>query len=57
MTLDEFVSIIADCRADLDLMVRGHPFTQEEILEAMDAAEPDSAEMVALNIMLRNAHE
>ena len=57
MTLDEFVSIIADCRADLDLMVRGHPFTQEEILEAMDAAEPESAEMVALNIMLRNAHE
>lgn len=57
MNLSEFVGIIADCKADLNLMARGHPFTQEEILEAMEDAEPDSAEMVALRCLLSNANE
>lgn len=57
MTLNEFVSLIADCHADLNLMARGHPFSREEILEEMDATEPDSAEMVALQVMLEQAQE
>lgn len=57
MTLNEFVSIIADCHADLVLMTRGHPFTREEILEEMDATDADSAEMVTLKVMLENAQE
>lgn len=55
MTLIEFVDIIAGCHADLDLMVRGHPFAEEDILEALGDYEPDSAQAVALNAMLKAA--
>ena len=55
MTIDEFVALLVDFHGDLELMVRGHPFTQEEIAEALDLTEPEGAEFVILMKMLSDA--
>ena len=55
MTIDEFVALLVDFHGDLELMVRGHPFTQEEIAEALDLTEPEGAEFVILMKMLSAA--
>jgi len=52
MTISEFVAILVDFQGDLDLMVRGHPFTAEEIGDELDAADPEQAESIVLMKML-----
>ena len=54
MSLDEFAAMLADFTGDLELMARGHPFTAEEINDAVDAVAVDSREYVVLQVMLRN---
>jgi len=52
MTITEFVALVAEVHGDIDLMVRGHPFTAEEIGDELDAADPEQAESIVLMKML-----
>ena len=54
MSLEEFVDLLVGYRGDLSLMARGHPFTEEEILDQMDLSYPGTAEMVVLEILQRH---
>jgi len=56
MTLDEFVAVLVDFHGDLDLMVRGHPFSLEEVSDAFDLAE-NEAEQIILAKMVEAASQ
>lgn len=55
MSLDEFVTLMVGHYGDLDIMARGHPFSVVEIEEAMAYAEPDSQEMISLQVLKKHA--
>jgi len=51
MTLNDFIAVLTDFHGDLDLMVRGHPFSTEEISDALYETE-DEAQRIVLTKML-----
>lgn len=53
ITVAEAVDILCNTYQDLFLVARGLEVDQEELAEAMEAVEPDTAEEVAMKLLKR----
>jgi len=53
--LKELIALMSEFRGDLHLFARGHPFTLQEIDEALSEVSPGGAEAVCLCVLRAHA--